>query len=53
MSLAKVREERQDAREWIEQGMDPDEARMKKEEQVRETFEDVAREWHKEYSIWQ
>lgn len=50
MSLAKAREERQNARELIVQGIDPGEARKKKQEQVRETFEDVAREWHKEYS---
>ena len=50
MSLAKAREERQNSRELIVQGIDPGEARKKKQEQVRETFEDVAREWHKEYS---
>lgn len=50
VSLAQAREERQKSREQISQGFDPAEKRKHEEEQVRATFEAVARKWHIEYS---
>ncbi len=53
ISLMKAREKRLEARSQVAAGINPSSTRKAEAEETRDTFENVAREWHEKFiSIW-